>query len=60
MPRLCAEGEASAGGASPGVPQRLVSLYCLALSDLKRGHNIDAALKVLAMLARVGVKGAEA
>ena len=54
---------AGAGGAADSVPRPHVPfapLYRLALLDLERGHNVDAALNVLTALENLGVEGLKA
>ncbi len=60
MPHRPKHGEASTTRIIPIRRDCLMALQRLALADLARGHNISAAHEVLAMLARVGVRGAEA
>ncbi|PYE48362.1 hypothetical protein DES52_1305 [Deinococcus yavapaiensis KR-236] len=40
--------------------QKLEALRSLALLDVKRGHNVQAALNVLDALSKIGVKGGQA
>ena len=63
MPHHPGHGEASAGGAKKNITQPRVPfapLYRLAILDIQRGHNVSAALNVLAAIERLGVEGVKA